>query len=198
MTGLAFATVEEAAPFLEGYERGRFEELAEGDVLMDDRLIVTIIGSGKVKATLRTERFLRAHRLDLMVHVGLCVALRADSPLASLVSMKQVLEGDRIEVSLPAYPRIPLEHLDDTLEEGILVTQDHPMQSGHEQTYWQRIADHQDTTGYAVAYVCATHGVSTRILKAVGGHSGESSANVRAARRQAADALATYLIRHFD
>jgi nucleoside phosphorylase len=194
MTALVFATQEEASPFLERYERGRFEELTEAEALMDERIVVTIVGTGKVKATLRTERFLKAHRPSRIIHVGLCVSLKETPSASTVVSMTQVMEGDRIEVAAPSYPRIPLESLG-LGEEGVLVTQDHPLQEGDQQTYWQRIADHQDTTGYAVAYVAATHGIPTSILKAVGGHVGETLANLRQTRRRAAEALADAIIR---
>lgn len=198
MTGLVFATFEEALPFLQRYERGRFDELTEGDVLMDDRIIVTIIGSGKVKATLRTERFLQTHRPDVLLHVGLCIALKPEGKLAELISMSQVFEGDRIEMAAPTYPRIPLDTIDESLSEGILVTQDHLSREKAEQTYWQRIADYQDSTGYAVSYVAATHGVPSRIVKVVGGHANETKQDVRAARREAAEALGKYLVRFFS
>jgi nucleoside phosphorylase len=198
MTGLVFATIEEALPFLQRYERGRFDEMTEGDVLMDDRLIVTIIGSGKVKATLRTERFLQAHRPDVLLHVGLCIALKPEGKLADLISVSQVFEGDRIEMAAPTYPRIPLDTIDESLSEGILVTQDHLSREKAEQTYWQRIADYQDSTGYAVSYVAATHGVSCRIVKVVGGHADETKQDVRVARREAAEALGKYLVRFFS
>jgi nucleoside phosphorylase len=197
MTGLVFATVEEATPFLERYERGRFEELTEGDLLTDDKIMITILGSGKVKATLRTERFLRAHRPDRVLHVGLCTALKPAQPTGTVVAMHQVFEGDRIEMAAPSYPRIPLENIDSDLVEGVLVTQDHLVQDGSEQTYWQRIADYQDSTGYAVAYVAATHGIPVSIIKSIGGHAGESSKDVRASRRHAAESIANFLTAYF-
>lgn len=194
MIGLLFASLEEAEPFLARYERGRFDDLSEGEILEDGQLAVSIIGAGKVKATLRTERFLASTRVALLIEAGLCTALKSDVKANTVVTASQVMEGDRIALAAPTYPRMPLQVLDDALPQGTLVTQDHFVQSDEERTYWQRIADFVDSTGYAVSYVAATHGVSGSIIKAVGGHLGEDSANVREARARAADALAGYLL----
>ena len=47
MIGLAFSSVEEAEPFLSGYERGRFEGLEEAESAQDGVIGVVITGMGK-------------------------------------------------------------------------------------------------------------------------------------------------------
>lgn len=194
MIGILFASAEEARAFLDRYERGRFDDLTEGDVQHDSAIAVSITGSGKVKATLRTERFLKAYKVDRVIEAGLCTALKPGKAPGTVVAVDQVFEGDRIELAAPSYPRMPLENLADDLPSGTLVTQDHFVQSAEEQTYWQRIADFLDSTGYAVAYVAATHGVPSSIVKVVSGNIGESQSSIREARARSADALATYLL----
>jgi nucleoside phosphorylase len=171
MTGFVFASIEEAKPFLKVYERGRFEGLAENESAHDDNLLVSIVGIGKIKATLRTERLLREHRLTRIVHGGMAQSLVDELRTGTLVSVGQVFEGDRVELSTPTYPRMPLDNLFKSLVERRLVTQDHVVAEGKDLTYWQRIADITDSTGYPVAYVAATHGVPCSIVKVVTGAS---------------------------
>ena len=169
MTGIIFATEEEAVPFLDAYKRGRFDELREGETLFDDDIFVSLTGLGKIKATLRTERFFQEHQPERIIHAGTCTALNEDYSIGDLVAADQVFEGDRIELAAPTYPRMPLEVPFEDLPRGTLVTQDHVATEQSEKSYWQRIADMSDMTGYAVAYVSATHGVPCHIVKAVTG-----------------------------
>lgn len=198
MTGILFASLEEGRAFIDRYERGRFDDLTEGDSHHDDDIAVAITGSGKVKATLRTERFLRTYAVDRIVEAGLCTSLKPNVAAGTIVAIDQVFEGDRIELAAPSYPRMPLEVLDAGLPSGTLVTQDHLVGDSEEQSYWQRIADFVDSSGYAVAYVAATHGVPSSIIKVVGGYLNGSASEVRSVRSRAADALATYLISQIE
>ncbi|MEM1127120.1 MAG: 5'-methylthioadenosine nucleosidase [Bacteroidota bacterium] len=194
MLGVVFASEEEASPFLSHYKRGRFEGLREGEVLQDDTLLVSITGTGKIKATLRTERLLRAHTLTRLLHVGSCSALTDAFALGSVVAAEQVLEGDRIELAAPAYPRMPLAVPFEGLQTGTLVTQDHTWRDKDEPTYWQRIAQLADMTGYAVSYVTATHGIPCYIVKAVAGFVMESDTSIRKNKAKAHEALARFLV----
>ncbi len=194
MIGLVFSSAEEAEPFLKRYERGRFEGLEEAESAQDGVTGVAITGMGKVKATLRTERFLREMNVDRVIHAVLCTALEASVPIGTVVGATQVFEGDRIELAAPTYPRMPLDLIDPDLRGGTLVTQDHLIGDEEERSYWQRIANFIDSTGYAVSYVAATHGKSNHIVMGVSGHLSESSATVRTSREESARNLADYLI----
>lgn len=194
MTGIIFATEEEAAPFLEAYERGRFDELREGETLFDDHIIVSLTGLGKIKATLRTERFFQNHRPQRIIHAGTCTALTDAFAIGDLVAADQVFEGDRIELAAPTYPRMPLEVPFGDLPKGTLVTQDHVASGKSEKSYWQRIADMSDMTGYAVAYVAATHGVPCHIVKAVTGHISDENNEFRKNLTGACKAVSTFLV----
>ncbi len=167
MIGIIFSTEEEARPFLRKYERGRFDGLAEGEAYHDDNVLATLIGTGKIKATLRTERLLHSYELDRILHVGTCISLNDDLKIGTVIAASQVFEGDRIEMSSPTYPRMPLEQPLVSAARATLVTQDHAIAGDTEINYWQRIADVVDMTGYAVAYVAATHGVPCNIVKVV-------------------------------
>lgn len=169
MIGFVFASVDEASPFLRLYARGRFEGLSENETAHDDNLLVTIVGVGKIKATLRTERLLQEHKLTRLVHGGVARSLVDDLRPGTLVSVGQVFEGDRVELSTPTYPRMPLDNLFKSIVERRLVTQDHVVSEGKDLTYWQRIADITDSVGYPLAYVAATHGVPCSIVKIVAG-----------------------------
>lgn len=194
MTGIIFATEEEAATFLSEYKRGRFEDLREGDVQFDDDLIVLLTGLGKIKATLRTERFFQQHRPTRIVHAGTCTALNEELKIGDLVAADQVFEGDRIELAAPAYPRMPLEVPFSELARGTLVTQDHVARDRSEKSYWQRIADISDMTGYAVAYVSATHGVPCHIVKVVTGRINDQDLQFKEHMTSACSALAEFLL----
>lgn len=198
MTGILFVTEEEAQPFLRRYARGRFDGLTEGDTASDAHALVTIVGLGKIKATLRTERLLQEHRLQRIVHTGTCSVLSEELEVGSLVGASQVLEGDRIELAAPSYPRMPLENPFDDLSDGTLVTQDHLLDGEKERSYWQRIADFTDTTGYAVAFVAAMHGVPCHIVKAITGRVGEDDDDLQKTRANAYDTLATFLIEQIE
>lgn len=171
MTGLFFSTAQEASFFLKTYKDGRFDGLTEGDFAHDDQFFVAITGVGKIKATLRTERFLHAMRLARILHLGTSSRLNTPLPDGSMMAITQVFEGDRIELTLPLYPRMPLESLFPKLSEGTLVTQDHVPKDPKEKVYWQRIADISDMEGYAIAFVAASHGVPCHIVKTVIGES---------------------------
>lgn len=194
MIGIVFSTVEEAQPFLDRYQRGRFDGLSEGESTHDDDLLVSILGIGKIKGALRTERLLRSERLDRLVHAGTCTALSDEFEPGMMVSASQVFEGDRIELSAPTYPRMPLSTPFDDLPDGTLVTQDHTVQGSDELSYWQRIADMSDMTGYAVAYVAATHGTGCHIVKVVTGHMGVEDKNLRKTLEKCHGVLADFLV----
>ncbi|MCB0717229.1 MAG: 5'-methylthioadenosine nucleosidase [Bacteroidetes bacterium] len=194
MTGFVFASVEEARPFLKNYGRGRFDGLAEDETVQDDSILVTIIGVGKIKATLRTERLLRQQKLQRLIHAGTARALVEDLPEGTLVSVGQVFEGDRVELSAPTYPRMPLDNPFKSIVERRLVTQDHSVKEGKDLTYWQRIADITDSIGYPLAYVAATHGVPCSIVKLVTGLATVEDDPRSPAAEAAYEALSTFLM----
>lgn len=193
MTGIVFSSVEEAQPFLSTYERGRFDGLGEGESFHDDHFLVSILGIGKIKAALRTERLLRSYDVTSLVHAGTCTALGETLDIGDLVSVAQVFEGDRIELSAPTYPRMPLSVPFEELKQVTLVTQDHTVQGATELSYWQRIADISDMSGYAVAYVAATHGKLCQMVKIVTGHMGLEDTNLRKTLASGHKSLAAFL-----
>jgi len=194
MIGIVFATVEESAPFLKQYKRGRFANVNEGETLFDDEFLVSITGIGKIKATLRTERLLQQHKPDRIYHAGTCTALSDQLEVGQLVAATQVFEGDRIELATPTYPRMPLETPSADLSPGTLVTQDHVIKGESEQSYWQRIADISDMTGYAVAYVTATYGIPLHIVKVVTGHFQTQDKQFRKTLAAAHETVAGFLL----
>ena len=169
MIAVVFATEAESRPFLKYYERGRFEGLAENEVASDEKITITITGSGKIKATLRTERLLVNNKFDLLLHVGSCQSLDKECPLGTIYRAIHVLEGDRVELAAPTYPRMPLAKVFKKVKDARLITQDHSIKGQTELTYWQRIADITDMTSYGVAYVAATHGTPCSVIKVVAG-----------------------------
>lgn len=198
MIGIVFATVEEATPFLSRYQRGRFGGLSEGETVQDDNLLVSLTGIGKIKATLRTERLLHNHKLTRLLHVGTCTALREDLTVGTPVAAAQVFEGDRVELATPTYPRMPLDVPFENVPGVTLVTQDHTVQGQEERSYWQRIADISDMSGYAIAYVAATHGVPCHIVKVVTGHFQNPSKNFRKTLTSACETMADFLLKELD
>ncbi len=195
MIGVIFSTEDEAKPFLKKYERGRFDGLVEGEAYHDDHLLVTLVGTGKIKATLRTERLLRSYELDRLLHVGTCTALSPDLKTGTLVTASQVFEGDRIEMSSPSYPRMPLEQPLVSAQRATLVTQDHAISGQTELNYWQRIADVVDMSGYAIAYVAATHGTPCNIVKVVSAVALEEDAALKKTLTKAYQTISDYLVR---
>lgn len=197
MLALLFATEEEARPFLQRYARGRFTELAEGDAVRDDAVLVAVTGQGKIKATLRTERLLQKYRPDRLLHTGLATALNDDWEPGSLAGATEVLEGDRIELERPAYPHLPMTPSEGTALQGRLLTQDHTPTDDEAHAYWQRLADFSDMTGYAVAFVAATHGVPCQIAKVVTG-TGEAEGTVHELRERAHAAVADFALARIE
>jgi nucleoside phosphorylase len=169
MKGILFSTAKEASYFLENYRNGRFDGLEEGELTHDRDYLVAITGIGKIKATLRTERFLQQHKLERIIHAGTCAALNKELVSGTIVGIEQVFEGDRIELATPTYPRMPLSMPFKGVATGTLVTQDHFVDEEDERNYWQRIADVSDMEGYAIAYVAALHGTPLHIVKVVVG-----------------------------
>ena len=198
MTGIIFATEEEASSFLTRYKRGRFEDLREGDTQYDDDIFVTLTGLGKIKSTLRTERFLQKNRPERIFHPGACTALNEEYEIGELIAASQVFEGDRIELAAPTYPRMPLEVPFERLPVGTLVTQDHVAQDRSERSYWQRIADMSDMTGYAVAFVSATYGIPCHIVKVVTGRLDDEDKQFRTNRKSSFDSIADFLLNELE
>lgn len=194
MLGIVFTTAEEASGFIHTYHRGRFTDLQEGDPQHDGDVLVMVTGVGKIKGTLHTERLLRTHDVDRLIHTGTCTALSDDVDVGTLFGASFVLEGDRVALSTPSYPRMPLEVPFDTDAEGTLVTHDHAVADDDERGYWQRIADVSDTTSYPVAYVAAQHGVACHVAKVVTGQLGSDNASFREDRQSAYDRVAALLV----
>lgn len=167
MIGIVFTTTEEATPFVRKHTDGRIDALGEDAPIQTGDLVVAVTGRGKIKATLATERLLRAHDLERVIHAGTCTALDDELSVGTVVGASFVLEGDRVELDAPTYPRMPLECPFDLPVEGTLVSQDHTTDDAEERSYWERIADVRDDTGYAVAYVAAQHGTPCHVAKAV-------------------------------
>ena len=88
---------------------------------------------------------------------------------------------------------MPLSVPFEDLKQGTLVTQDHTVQGATELSYWQRIADISDMSGYAVAYVAATHGKLCQMVKIVTGHMGEEDKNLRKTLAAGHKSLASFL-----
>ena len=198
MTGIVFSTEEEAQPFLQGYERGRFDGLQEGETYHDDVFLVSLTGVGKIKATLRTERLLRSYKPRRIIHAGTCTALSEGLDVGAVVAASQVFEGDRIELAAPTYPRMPLDVFFDDLPQGTLVTQDHVGQDQEERGYWQRIADMSDMTGYAVAYVAATYGLPCHVVKVVVSQFLADDKHFRKTLAQAYQTLSEFLLSRLE
>lgn len=194
MIGLLFSTEQEAGPFLAQYERGRFEGLSEGETVHDERIYVTLVGTGKIKATLRTERLLRSIKPKRVVLAGTCTALNERLETGQVVGVSEVFEGDRIEMAVPTYPRMPLDVPYPSLATGTLVTQDHTPHSNDERNYWQRIADMSDMVGYPVAFVAGTHGIPCHIVKVVAGHAFRPDDQLQKTLGHAYQVLADFLI----
>ena len=194
MLCILFSTSEEAAPFLEQHVGGRPEPLEEGRHLEIDGGIVAVTGPGKIKATLATERVFRENDVDLLIHAGGATSLTDDLGLGTLVAATFVLEGDRVALDTPAYPRMPLDPLSELSTEGTLVSQDHTDdEDSEERSYWERIADMRDDTGYAVAYVAAQHGTTCHIVKGITSRVG---AEEDSAKEKALQSVATFLDAH--
>ncbi|MFT5141711.1 MAG: nucleoside phosphorylase [Rhodothermales bacterium] len=198
MKAIIFATLEEAEPFVQSFRRARFSDAAEGETLRDDDYLVSIAGIGKIKATLRTERLLRQFKPSEILHVGTCTTLVDKFEVGSFFAPSQVFEGDRIELAAPTYPRMPLTNPFPQFQTGTLVTQDHTVSGASELTYWQRIAEASDMTGYAVAYVAATYGVPCTILKVISGRMGQDDPDFRKTLATVQNKLASFLVKHLD
>ena len=198
MLAVVFATEAEARPFLKLYQRGRFEGLTENEVASDDQITVTITGSGKIKATLRTERLLTVNRYAHLLHVGSCQSLVDDIPIGTMCQAIHVLEGDRVELAAPTYPRMPLGKPFKKIKDARLITQDHSIQGQTELTYWQRIADITDMTGYGVAYVSATHGTPCSIVKVVAGVIDSEDVNLLLNIDESLEVLGQFLVKNLD
>lgn len=175
MLAIVFTTTDAASYFLHRYTETRYDGLEEGAPVHLDNLTVMVTGTGKIKATLATERFLRAHDVDRLLHTGTCTALDDDLSVGTVVGASFVLEGDRVELDAPTYPRMPLDSPDHVGHDGTLVTQDHIPTGEDELNYWARLADVRDSTGYAVAYVAAQHGTPCWIAKGISTHRGDET-----------------------
>jgi len=166
MIAIVFPSLDDAALLSDVSPGARLDDLDEGTPVQVEGALVAVTGAGKIKATLATERLLRAHDVDALVHLGSCVGLDDALEPATIVGASFVLEGDRVELDAPTYPRMPLECPFDVDAKGTLVSQDRPG-GGDEPSYWERLADVRDETSYPVAYVAAQHGIPCHVVKVV-------------------------------
>jgi len=198
MVGIVFATADEAAPFAKQCAGRRPDEVEEGAFLRAGEVIITVTGPGKIKATLGTKRFLQQHDVNILVHAGGAAALTDELAVGTLVGATFVLEGDRVALDAPSYPRMPLDPPADLPIEGTLVSQDHTDDGdSEEQSYWERIADLRDETGYAVAYVAAQHGLPCHIVKGIT-HRAGAEAGPTNQRTKVGEAVATFLQQYLE
>jgi hypothetical protein len=167
MIAIVFSAPDDTALLADVSPGARLDDLEENTPIRVADALVAVTGAGKIKATLATERLLRAHDVDALVHVGSCTGLDDALAPGTLVGASFVLEGDRVELDAPTYPRMPLECPFDVDTEGTLVSQDHRPETDEEQSYWERLADVRDETGYPVAYVAAQHGTPCHVVKVV-------------------------------
>ena len=193
MTGILFTSAEEAAPFIKERGETRLQQISQGEFISTGSAIIGILGTGKIKATLCTERFLREYDVERVIHVGTCLSLSDGYDIGTLVGASFVLEGDRVKLDAPSYPRMPLECPYDTDAMCTMVTQDHAIADDEERTYWERLADVNDTSSYAVAYVAAQHGVPCHVAKVVTSQFGVDSDTFQADRRAGYDRVAAFL-----
>ncbi|PEN14367.1 5'-methylthioadenosine nucleosidase [Longibacter salinarum] len=193
MTGLVFTTAEEADDILSSLDGIRPDNLMEGDILSLGDVVLGVLGVGKIKATLNTERLLRDHSVARLIHVGTCTALSDNYDVGTLLAGSFVLEGDRVHLDAPSYPRMPLDCPFETDAECTIVTQDHDIGDDEEHSYWQRIADVNDTSSYALAYVAAQRGIPCHIVKVVASQMGVDSDSFLRDRQKAHERLSSFL-----
>lgn len=198
MIGMIFTTPEEARRFVAAYGDGRFDALDEGVPQHDGTVLAMATGIGKIKATLQTERLLRTHDLDRLIHVGTCTGLSDEAEVGRLFGASFVVEGDRVALSAAAYPRMPVEAPDACDLSGTMVTQDHAVEGDEERQYWQRIGDVTDTTAYAVAYVAGQHGTSCTVVKAITAQAGEERDSFQEDRRDGYAQIADFALQALD
>ena len=194
MVAIVFTTSAEASILADLRPDARLDDLAEGTPIQIGDVLVAVTGEGKIKATLAAERLLRAHDVDALVHGGACVGVSEEIEAGSVMGVSFVLEGDRVELEAPTYPRMPLECPFEVDVEGTLVSQDHTPDDAEEPDYWERLADVRDGTGYPLAYVAAQHGTPCHIVKAVA----PSDAGGEAERRDALEPMTPLLERLLD
>jgi nucleoside phosphorylase len=133
--------------------------------------------------------------VDVLVHAGGAAALADELEIGTLVGAAFVLEGDRVALDTPTYPRMPLDLPFDLPTEGTLVSQDHTDdEDAEERSYWERLADLRDETGYAVAYVAAQHGVPCHIVKGITHRAGAETDSTD--QQKVYEAVATFLQDH--
>jgi len=197
MIGLVYTASADAAPFFKRFATGRLTGVEEGETARYGEVLVTVTGTGKVKATLYTERLLQQFNVEQVLHVGMGTGLDEAIEIGSLVAASAVLEGDRIALSAPSYPQMPLS-TPDALPTGRLVTHDHAISPETDEGYWQRLADMSDTTGYPVAYVAAQHGVPCQVVKAITGRLGHEQDDFQATLEAARHALTDFVFKTID
>lgn len=192
MFGIVFTTTGEAAPYIDEHANGRMDGLEVGRSVKIGGHLVLVTGRGKINATLATERLLRQQDLEAIVHLGSATALDDELAPGTLVGATFVVEGDRIDLEAPTYPRMPLDCPVDLPVEGTLVSQDHTPEPEAEWSYWERLGDVRDSTGYAIAYVAAQHGTPCYTAKLVTHHRGEDVDEASILQSQGADDLASF------
>jgi nucleoside phosphorylase len=195
MIAILFSTPQEAAIYLRNYNNGRFEGISEGEHTYDDHLLIGITGTGKIKATLRTERLLQHIKPSCVLHIGTSTKLNPKLDSLAMVSIHQVFEGDRMELHVPMYPRMPLDCPFSKLPTGTLVTQDHILKENNEKVYWERLADVCDMEGYAIAYTAAASGIPCHIVKVAIGESKAGDVDFKRTLQDAYQIISDFLLK---
>ena len=162
MTGVIYATAEEARPLL---DRGNAKLVGHTPfpvyrIAGDARVIVSGIGMELAREACR--ELIQKHGTRDVINAGICGALAAGVHRGSVFSVTSVVDGSRPgdagALALDATPG---------LESRTLVTVREPVFRPQEKAAMARVGDLVDMEGYAVAAVCRELHVPCRLIKGV-------------------------------
>ncbi len=181
MTGLIFATLTEARPFIEWSRAIRVdtEPLEVYQVPSKPDMFITISGVGKVAAAVACCAQIKELKVKEIVNAGACGALQRGSRYApgAVYCITSAVEGDHDNPVVPQQPILSDGRIDWDLPAARLVTCDRPVFDDQGREALSEKGDLVDMEGAAIARVAAMHDVRWSMVKGITDHAGPGDRN---------------------
>ncbi len=162
MTGVLFATAEEARPLL---DRGHAERLSTSPFVayrFNGHACVIISGMGMAAAREACRELVERHSVRQIINAGVCGALAGGIDRGGVFTVSSVVDGEQPE-------RVCALHLDRApgLERRTLVTVREPVFDSGRRTALAKVGELVDMEGFAVAAECQERHIPCCLIKGV-------------------------------
>ncbi len=165
LIGLVFATLMEAAPFVNGLSLSLIEE-KPFSIYSNEKILLVISGIGKANAAIATSYLTWKYDSRCMFNIGASGATRNNRNVGDIFHIDSVIEYDRPRIS-DGKMRIKKPDLLEGFDTTSLATQDHAILSSTERETISEFADLVDMEGASFIHACRLFMVKCYLFKIV-------------------------------